>query len=1020
MSKRIIKSACPSCGAVLQFSEELDGKNAACTMCGNVFTVTAASKQKSLPPLGRIALFHGIITREQLDRALEVQEKGREMGKAFALDDILLKLGFISFDMLNKLFAATVRALGKEFADIAFSKGFVSRKTLDRALETQAEEFKKSRLIQVGDLLLESGDITKAQYDLIMFGYQDRSDFQDIFWKRTRKAPSPLPPGPQPAIKGESIVKCDLPRERPLDESVAVMEENGSRTGDSIEAILESKKIITQEKVDKLVLDAQRKLDMIFCDIALKKGFISEEQAKDALKKQEQSYKEIKPRFIGEILISEGVLSPSRCNEILKFQGRGDLLPKASETQDKPSVKTGAPPSETAWKESSLDKDTLLGRLAVEHNFLSRENFNRLADEMRRKKEKGEEVGFEQLLLEQDLIPRRRMSILHLERIFLEAREKHKHFTRIAVEHNFIRQVDADAVLQKQMDAFKSERTTLDIPRLLLSDKKISGEQTATVITAMEQRDTTAITPPTTETEPSFPDIAVMLDRLAAFLILPATLPDDFTLKDLKALIKEQGIIYGIIKDDELEALLRDSAGSGGRFEIASGIPPRQGIDADITYHFNREYLKAGTVSPDGLIDFQDRGEIPQVGEGDLLAEKTPMLPGKNGKDVYGNIITVPETRDLKLSAGKGARLSEDRLKLYAEVDGTPNASVDGKISVFKEYHVKGDVCLKTGHVRFDGNVTVTGAVQPDFEVRGNHITAHEVNGARIFAKGDVNVSSGIIDSRISAGGNVRAKFVSNSIVEAFGNLEVQREILDSKASISGACINAKGEIISSQIAARKGFEAVQVGTDVSAPCTLRPGAEDHITKQLDELHLETLEKTEALTETASRLSEMESQQVTFHKNIADLTLAMERLEEKSTELKERISKLKEKGDRQRLNETVVEYKRASHSILRANSGLEVLFKRQDILQEKISGAAELHRNLEKETGNLETRRAELVEWAQKQAIFPRINVTGTIVEQTVIEGPNSKIRLENNYRKVMIKESRLETGEYKIQIHEL
>ncbi len=141
------------------------------------------------------------------------------------------------------------------------------------------------------------------------------------------------------------------------------------------------------------------------------------------------------------------------------------------------------------------------------------------------------------------------------------------------------------------------------------------------------------------------------------------------------------------------------------------------GTDSDIVYRFERDYLKPGLLSPDGTIDFRERGEIPFVSPGDVLAEKIPPREGRDGINVYGESISRPEVRDLPLVPGKGVRISSDGLRATAVVGGNPKIGQNGKIYVNDAYSIEGDVDFTTGHVKFDRNVYITGSVKSGFRV---------------------------------------------------------------------------------------------------------------------------------------------------------------------------------------------------------------------------------------------------------------------------------------------------------------
>ena len=122
-----------------------------------------------------------------------------------------------------------------------------------------------------------------------------------------------------------------------------------------------------------------------------------------------------------------------------------------------------------------------------------------------------------------------------------------------------------------------------------------------------------------------------------------------------------------MIKDDDLTNLMHSPGPKEEGWLIAEGTPPRSGEDAKIIYHFDPEAHKVGTVRESGIIDFKDKGEIQQVKEGDLLAEKVPLVKEVPGKDVFGQLIPVDKAQDVLLLAGENTKASEDGLKVIRQ-----------------------------------------------------------------------------------------------------------------------------------------------------------------------------------------------------------------------------------------------------------------------------------------------------------------------------------------------------------------
>ncbi|MBW2330536.1 MAG: DUF342 domain-containing protein [Deltaproteobacteria bacterium] len=167
----------------------------------------------------------------------------------------------------------------------------------------------------------------------------------------------------------------------------------------------------------------------------------------------------------------------------------------------------------------------------------------------------------------------------------------------------------------------------------------------------------------------------------------------------IKELVAMKGIKYGIVDDTVIREYLKNRAIRKKPWKIAEGKAPEPARDAKVKYYFDTDPSKIGTLKKGGIIDFKERGEIPQVKKGDLIAEKIPGMEGKPGIDVLGNPVPVPKPKDIKLRCGKGAEKSEDALKVFAKVDGRPEISFDGKVLVLSELKISGDVGLETGHI---------------------------------------------------------------------------------------------------------------------------------------------------------------------------------------------------------------------------------------------------------------------------------------------------------------------------------
>ena len=178
-------------------------------------------------------------------------------------------------------------------------------------------------------------------------------------------------------------------------------------------------------------------------------------------------------------------------------------------------------------------------------------------------------------------------------------------------------------------------------------------------------------------------DLIVSEDQLQAYICAREEGIGSVTAEDLKKFLKEKGISYGVVDDSQIGEYLSLEALPRKPYLIAEGKPAKPGKDAEIIFYFDRDPLKIGSVRAGGSIDFKDKGEIPQVKQGDLLVEKIPLVKEEPGKDVYGKAIPAEKAKDVQIRCGTGTKKSADDLRVYAGVGGRPELLADGRLVRF-------------------------------------------------------------------------------------------------------------------------------------------------------------------------------------------------------------------------------------------------------------------------------------------------------------------------------------------------
>ena len=660
------------------------------------------------------------------------------------------------------------------------------------------------------------------------------------------------------------------------------------------------------------------------------------------------------------------------------------------------------------------DAYLVLGKLAVKYKFIDEEQIQEALSIQEQERLNGNKVLLGEILVAQGMISQNQLDFLISIQKVIETRKMDRKFGMIAVKNGFATQEDIDHALMVQQKNYEKTKTVRMLGDILVESNVMTRDQCDAIlkkqrrvdkIDAVEPETTESLEIPQTSTMDDYFDLTVSEDKMTAFFSINDQSAVSFTLQDIKEYLDEKGIKYGIVDDEKISEYLENKEGLDTPLKVAEGKSPETGTDASIKYYFETDPLKIGTVKDGGSIDFKDRGDIPQVRKGDLLAEKIPAVEGSAGNDVLGRYLAVSKPKDSTLRKGKGTSISEDKLKIYAEADGVPEISAVGKVYVSPKLEISGGVGLKTGHVDFDGKIDVIGTIQSGYRVRGNSLKANEILKAEIEMDGDISVYGGIIGAKIKGGGNISAMYVHESEIETLGDVLVEKEIIDSTINTSGACIAKNGPILSSRVSAKKGIQAVQIGSEISKPCNLNIGYDEKVKADIDALKEMIPLKKQEQAECNRRIKEIENEPAIIEKVIADMAQVQDRAVVKRRELSEEAEKFKEAGDKAQLDGAESNISELDKEIENREKKLESLFNKQDQITTEITELKQKIEDSNTEILDLREKISEIVEWSTSEKGVPEVKVSDVIFADTTICGIYSSLRLNQNQKNVLIKE---------------
>lgn len=519
-------------------------------------------------------------------------------------------------------------------------------------------------------------------------------------------------------------------------------------------------------------------------------------------------------------------------------------------------------------------------------------------------------------------------------------------------------------------------------------------------------------------------ELNVSADRIKAYLTIKKTDKRFLELSHVKRFLEKKDITHGIKMDYDIESRLFGARPGSEPFLIAEGKAHKCLKKAEIRYHFLVDYLHAGKINEDGSIDFRDRGGIPHVEEGTLLAEKINPEYGPPGMDVFGKQILMDRPDDLIFSAGPGSRLAEDGTRIYAAASGQPHLDALGNVSVYPEFQIKGDLGFETGHVHFDGNVIVNGMVKEGFKVKCASLTAKEIRGAEIDITGDLNVSLGIVDTElVKVKGSVQAKFIHNSKINAFGDLIVQKEIIDSKICLSGACINDGGLIINSTISAKLGISAGTIGNPKSKPSILTVGVDEQINLLVNEIDSKIHMNKTAIQTFETEISQLEEEDRSLHGIISKYAHVQDRAQLEMKHIKEKTDALKTSGRTTPDDELLKAARKTKNDMDTAGKEINKGFDRQDAIVREIAEKQALMKKCETHNLELSDEKKRLLVFSLRKTALPELKVAKKIEPGTRVISANSSMTLHQPYSRCSIREpaettdGRVSAGSREMQI---
>lgn len=261
--------------------------------------------------------------------------------------------------------------------------------------------------------------------------------------------------------------------------------------------------------------------------------------------------------------------------------------------------------------------------------------------------------------------------------------------------------------------------------------------------------------------------------------------------------LKKRNIVFGI----DVQAIFRMMSEKTLNDEVvvARGVPSKRGRDAELQLlvqppSFNLQ------ASDDARIDYKNIENLAEVKAGDLISRGVPADHGAPGTNIFGKEIRPPAVRErIRHPAGKNTEISDDGLEMRAAADGYLRWNGE-RIDVAEVFVAENDVDMRTGNIRYKGDVEVYGNVQRGFDVvaGGNVRVMGVVEGGHVVSEaGTVTVLGGVLGSgEGAASGSVIAEGDIQVGRARFARLESKTGSVIAEKAVEHSEIHAAGDLI--------------------------------------------------------------------------------------------------------------------------------------------------------------------------------------------------------------------------------